>query len=50
MPAAAGRQVVTRGSDVEYYLCEPPPMINACVVMLIDLGVEPENILFDKFG
>ncbi|WP_338072338.1 NADH:ubiquinone reductase (Na(+)-transporting) subunit F [Halomonas flagellata] len=36
--------------DIEYYLCGPPAMIDACVLMLTDLGVEPENILFDKFG
>ncbi|XKE44206.1 NADH:ubiquinone reductase (Na(+)-transporting) subunit F [Halomonas organivorans] len=36
--------------DIEYYLCGPPPMIDACVAMLTDLGVEPDNILFDKFG
>ncbi|ATJ83365.1 Na(+)-translocating NADH-quinone reductase subunit F [Halomonas beimenensis] len=36
--------------DIEYYLCGPPPMIDACVEMLTDLGVEPDNILFDKFG
>ena len=28
--------------DIEYYLCGPPPMIDACMVMLIDLGVEPD--------
>ena len=36
--------------DVEYYLCGPPAMIGACQQMLAELGVEPENILFDKFG
>ena len=36
--------------DVEYYLCGPPMMLQACMKMLDDLGVEPENILFDDFG
>ena len=36
--------------DVEYYLCGPPMMIKACMDMLDNLGVEPENILFDDFG
>jgi len=36
--------------DVEYYLCGPPMMIEACRKMLDDLGVEPEDILFDDFG
>ncbi len=36
--------------DVEYYLCGPPQMLNACMKMLRDLGVEPENILYDDFG
>ena len=36
--------------DCEYYLCGPPPMMTACFNMLDNLGVEPENILFDDFG
>jgi len=36
--------------DVEYYLCGPPMMIEACRKMLDELGVEPEDILFDDFG
>ena len=36
--------------DVEYYLCGPPMMLKACMVMLDNLGVEPDNILFDDFG
>ena len=36
--------------DIEYYLCGPPMMLQACMKMLDDLGVEPENILFDDFG
>ncbi len=36
--------------DVEYYICGPPLMLSACQQMLDDLGVEPENVLFDDFG
>ena len=36
--------------DVEYYLCGPPMMLNACMHMLDSLGVERENIRFDDFG
>ncbi len=36
--------------DVEYYLCGPPLMIAAVQDMLADLGVEPENVMFDDFG
>ncbi len=36
--------------DIEYYLCGPPMMLKACLHMLDELGVEPENILFDDFG
>jgi Na+-transporting NADH:ubiquinone oxidoreductase subunit F len=36
--------------DIEYYLCGPPLMLQACMQMLDDLGVEPESILFDDFG
>lgn len=36
--------------DCEYYLCGPPMMITAVIEMLLDLGVERENIMFDDFG
>ncbi len=36
--------------EIEYYLCGPPMMIDATKEMLYDLGVEPENIMFDDFG
>lgn len=36
--------------DIEYYLCGPPLMAHAVVAMLEELGVEPENILYDDFG
>jgi Na+-transporting NADH:ubiquinone oxidoreductase subunit F len=36
--------------DVEYYLCGPPMMLQACMTMLDSLGVPKENIAFDDFG
>jgi len=36
--------------DIEYYLCGPPQMLDACMNMLDALGVRRENILFDDFG
>ena len=36
--------------DNEYYMCGPPMMNAACIKMLEDLGVEPENIALDDFG
>lgn len=36
--------------DCEYYLCGPPMMNDAVINMLLDLGVEPENIMLDDFG
>ncbi|TNF76174.1 MAG: NADH:ubiquinone reductase (Na(+)-transporting) subunit F [Acidobacteria bacterium] len=36
--------------DIEYYLCGPPLMLQACRQMFDDLGVESENVLFDDFG
>lgn len=36
--------------ECEYYLCGPPMMNAAVVHMLDNLGVEPENILYDDFG
>ncbi len=36
--------------DCEYYICGPPMMLAACTRLLDDLGVEPENVLFDDFG
>jgi len=36
--------------DIEYYMCGPGPMSNAVKVMLDNLGVPKENILFDDFG
>ena len=36
-------------TEIEYYLCGPPMMIDAVIGMLYDLGVEDENIRYDKF-
>jgi Na+-transporting NADH:ubiquinone oxidoreductase subunit F len=36
-------------TEIEYYLCGPPPMINAIINTLYDLGVEDDMIFFDKF-
>lgn len=36
--------------DIEYYLCGPPVMNDACIAMLLDQGVERENIMLDDFG
>jgi Na+-transporting NADH:ubiquinone oxidoreductase subunit F len=37
-------------TEIEYYLCGPPPMLAAVRQMLDNLGVEPEMIAFDDFG
>jgi Na+-transporting NADH:ubiquinone oxidoreductase subunit F len=37
-------------TEIEYYLCGPPPMVTAVEKMLYDLGVENEMIAYDKFG
>ena len=36
--------------DCEYYMCGPPMMNKAVIDMLLNLGVEPENIALDDFG
>jgi Na+-transporting NADH:ubiquinone oxidoreductase subunit F len=36
--------------DIEYYLCGPPMMNAATTRMLDNLGVPPENIMYDDFG
>lgn len=36
--------------DCEFYMCGPPMMNQAVINMLLDLGVEPENIMLDDFG
>jgi len=37
-------------TEIEYYLCGPPPMVAAVEQMLDDLGVEQEMVAYDKFG
>lgn len=36
-------------TEIEYYLCGPPPMIDAIIDSLYDLGVEDDMIYYDKF-
>ena len=36
-------------TEIEFYLCGPPPMIAAIIKALYDLGVEDDMIFFDKF-
>lgn len=45
--AAAAAALMTH--DTEAYLCGPPPMIDAALPVLTELGVAPNNIHFDKF-
>jgi Na+-transporting NADH:ubiquinone oxidoreductase subunit F len=35
--------------DCEYYMCGPPMMNSAVISMLLNLGVEKENIYLDEF-
>ncbi|KZL05106.1 Na(+)-translocating NADH-quinone reductase subunit F [Pseudovibrio axinellae] len=36
--------------DCEYYMCGPPIMNQSVINMLLDLGVEREDIMLDDFG
>ncbi|MBV6633541.1 MAG: NADH:ubiquinone reductase (Na(+)-transporting) subunit F [Alphaproteobacteria bacterium] len=36
--------------DCEYYLCGPPIMNKSVIDMLVDLGVDREDIMLDDFG
>jgi len=36
--------------DCEYYMCGPPIMNTSVDAMLIDMGVDPEDIMLDDFG
>jgi Na+-transporting NADH:ubiquinone oxidoreductase subunit F len=36
--------------DCEYYLCGPPIMNKSVINMLLDLGVDGEDIMLDDFG
>ena len=37
-------------TEIEYYMCGPPMMVEAAENMLYDLGVDSEMIAFDKFS
>ncbi len=37
-------------TEIEYYLCGPPPMVDAVIDALYDLGVEDDMIHYDKFS
>lgn len=37
-------------TEIEYYICGPPMMVQAVEDMLDSLGVEPEMIAYDKFS
>lgn len=41
---------VEEPEEIEYYMCGPGPMSKAVTIMLDNLGVPKENILFDDFG
>ena len=36
-------------TDVDAYLCGPPPMVDAAIATLTALGVRENNIFYDKF-
>ena len=36
--------------DCEYYMCGPPIMNSSVINMLLDLGVERDDIMLDDFG
>jgi Na+-transporting NADH:ubiquinone oxidoreductase subunit F len=36
--------------DCEFYMCGPPMMNQSVINMLLDLGVDPEDIMLDDFG
>ena len=36
--------------DCEYYMCGPPMMNQSVINMLLDLGVDREDIMLDDFG
>ncbi|MGC6367084.1 MAG: NADH:ubiquinone reductase (Na(+)-transporting) subunit F [Candidatus Marinamargulisbacteria bacterium] len=37
-------------TEIEYYICGPPMMLDAMRDMLHDIGVEPDMIAYDDFG
>ncbi|MCL4134888.1 UNVERIFIED_CONTAM: hypothetical protein GTU68_053116 [Idotea baltica] len=36
--------------ECEYYMCGPPIMNSSVINMLVDMGVEREDIMLDDFG
>ena len=36
-------------TEIEFYMCGPPMMIEAADNMIYNLGVDQENIMYDKF-
>ncbi|MCK9348568.1 MAG: FAD-binding oxidoreductase [Sphaerochaeta sp.] len=44
------RRMVSEGANSEAYLCGSPGMIDACIKVLDEVGVLPENIFYDKFS
>ncbi|WDP84868.1 MAG: NADH:ubiquinone reductase (Na(+)-transporting) subunit F [Desulfobacter sp.] len=36
-------------AEIEYYLCGPPPMIDAIISGLYEMGIEDDMIFYDKF-
>ncbi|PCI85550.1 MAG: NADH:ubiquinone reductase (Na(+)-transporting) subunit F [Hyphomicrobiales bacterium] len=40
----------TAPEDCEYYMCGPPIMNSSVTNMLLEMGVEPEDIMLDDFG
>jgi propane monooxygenase reductase component len=36
-------------ADVDAYVCGPPPMVEAAIDLLADLGVPEKRIYYDKF-
>ncbi len=43
-------EFIPDGHDCEGYLCGSPGMLNACVEVLCNVGVEKEMIYYDKFA
>ena len=37
-------------SEIEYYLCGPPPMVDSVIFSLYEMGVEDDMIYYDKFS
>ena len=36
--------------ECEYYICGPPMMNTSVINMLVDQGVDPQDVMFDDFG